>query len=400
MEAGAVAALHVDVGVRACPDFDPIFVIEANFDGPPGPFWAQMEATLGPASADAALLQAPRGWRRTAVRRGHQARLALSARALSRDEDAAPQRLPSGQPRAGARPHPAAKASCSWRPATALAQADPTHTQSLSRHHRPSRFTRSCAPQLLGRVSLAGDAGAGAHFPAPNGSTIWRRFLGFVFVALLLPVDSRLGAGADHDDRGSSSSCSRCWAALVGASAVADAGAAGRRGRPDAFRRAHDRQDALQRTKLIPVRRGGGGAVLVASAAFVVASLLGVARSPRRSPARISTRWGRPPGRRARPVQPRLHAPALVLWLRWLERRDPSQDAPPVDERLLREMAHREDWIPQNHMGSVVLVKPGMLRMALFRAGHLRPRPAPAGQSRPTAISAACARFTSPTGRS
>jgi len=28
-------------------DYDPIFVIEANFDGPPGPFWAQLEATLG-----------------------------------------------------------------------------------------------------------------------------------------------------------------------------------------------------------------------------------------------------------------------------------------------------------------------------------------------------------------
>ena len=33
-------------------------------------------------------------------------------------------------------------------------------------------------------------------------------------------------------------------------------------------------------------------------------------------------------------------------------------------------MTRREDWIPQNHMGSVVLVKPGVLRMALFRTGH------------------------------
>ncbi len=63
-------------------------------------------------------------------------------------------------------------------------------------------------------------------------------------------------------------------------------------------------------------------------------------------------------------------APVVVLWLRWLERRDSSQDAPPVDERLLGEMARREDWIPQNHMGSVVLVKPGILRTALFRTGH------------------------------
>ncbi|CAN5740339.1 hypothetical protein BH11PSE3_BH11PSE3_29910 [soil metagenome] len=61
----------------------------------------------------------------------------------------------------------------------------------------------------------------------------------------------------------------------------------------------------------------------------------------------------------------------VVVWLRRLERRDPSQDAPPVAPRLMDEMARREDWIPQNHMGSVVLVKPGVLRTALFRAGHL-----------------------------
>lgn len=34
-------------------------------------------------------------------------------------------------------------------------------------------------------------------------------------------------------------------------------------------------------------------------------------------------------------------------------------------------MTQSEDWIPQNHMGSVVLVKPGVLRAALFRTGHL-----------------------------
>jgi hypothetical protein len=62
---------------------------------------------------------------------------------------------------------------------------------------------------------------------------------------------------------------------------------------------------------------------------------------------------------------------AIILWLRLLERRDSSQDAPPIDQHELRKMTHREDWIPQNHMGSVVLVKPGVLRMPLFRAGHL-----------------------------
>jgi hypothetical protein len=63
--------------------------------------------------------------------------------------------------------------------------------------------------------------------------------------------------------------------------------------------------------------------------------------------------------------------PLLVLWLRYLERRDSSHDAPAVNEGLLREMIRREDWIAQNHMGSIVLIKPGVLRMAIIRAGHL-----------------------------
>jgi hypothetical protein len=63
--------------------------------------------------------------------------------------------------------------------------------------------------------------------------------------------------------------------------------------------------------------------------------------------------------------------PAIFVWLRWLERRDSHHDAPRIDQRELRKMTRREDWIPQNHMGSVVLVKPGILRTALFRAGHL-----------------------------
>lgn len=61
----------------------------------------------------------------------------------------------------------------------------------------------------------------------------------------------------------------------------------------------------------------------------------------------------------------------ILAWLRWLERRDSSQDAPPVDEEVMRQMAQREDWIPQNHMGSVVLIKPGVLRTIIIRGGHL-----------------------------
>ncbi len=62
--------------------------------------------------------------------------------------------------------------------------------------------------------------------------------------------------------------------------------------------------------------------------------------------------------------------PALILLLRWNELRDSSQDAPPVDDAVLREMVRREDWIMQNHMGSIVLIKPGILRSLIVRAGH------------------------------
>ena len=60
----------------------------------------------------------------------------------------------------------------------------------------------------------------------------------------------------------------------------------------------------------------------------------------------------------------------ILAWLRYLERHDSSQDKPPIDEEMVRQMAQREDWIPQNHMGSIVLVKPGILRMIIIRAGH------------------------------
>jgi hypothetical protein len=34
-------------------------------------------------------------------------------------------------------------------------------------------------------------------------------------------------------------------------------------------------------------------------------------------------------------------------------------------------MIRREDWVAQNHMGSIVLIKPGVLRTVVIRAGHL-----------------------------
>jgi hypothetical protein len=58
----------------------------------------------------------------------------------------------------------------------------------------------------------------------------------------------------------------------------------------------------------------------------------------------------------------------LLVWIRLLERADPMQDEPPVDPRILREIMTLEDKVAQNHMGSVVHVKPGVLRTASLRA--------------------------------
>jgi hypothetical protein len=44
-----VPALHfMSLSVFPGFDYDPLFVIEANFDGAAGPFWAQLEAAIGP----------------------------------------------------------------------------------------------------------------------------------------------------------------------------------------------------------------------------------------------------------------------------------------------------------------------------------------------------------------
>src|SRR5437879_6325426 len=43
-----VSSLHfMSMSVFPAAEYDPLFILEANFDGPPGPFWGQLEAVLG-----------------------------------------------------------------------------------------------------------------------------------------------------------------------------------------------------------------------------------------------------------------------------------------------------------------------------------------------------------------
>lgn len=57
-------------------------------------------------------------------------------------------------------------------------------------------------------------------------------------------------------------------------------------------------------------------------------------------------------------------------WLRWTERRESSVDRPRMDEQLYRDMIRQEDWITQNHMNSIVHIRPGVLRMLIVKLGH------------------------------
>ena len=59
----------------------------------------------------------------------------------------------------------------------------------------------------------------------------------------------------------------------------------------------------------------------------------------------------------------------VLAWIRYLEARDTSNDAPKTDDRQLRALVENEDQITQNHMISIVHVKPGLLRAVLIRAG-------------------------------
>lgn len=59
----------------------------------------------------------------------------------------------------------------------------------------------------------------------------------------------------------------------------------------------------------------------------------------------------------------------ILAWIDVLETADPPQTAPPLNEQKIRDQIASEDRITQNHMISIVHLKPGVLRAILIRAG-------------------------------
>jgi hypothetical protein len=388
----SVPSLHfMSMSVFEDPHYDPVFVIEANFDGPPGPFWAQLEQAHGTRLRD--MLRCCKrpsdeaGPLYDAVTAEHSRRPIapyLEARTLR------PSVFHHGN-RGLTRDRILNEGKLFLATRTELAQADPAIPNPY-RAMTAQQIHHTLRAALLPRFAWL-DEPRPARIPLAERVADWLRVLLFAFAVLFclsIPGFVVLGllwifapAAAIWLVTPDWWELTLGWRQLLVFAGVAGLGAVLLVGFwPARFGEAAPRRSGgltlSPRNKLTslahPVTFTAfvfGVAVVCAAAMALAAALLAVAFG--------IVAWRELSG--VWPLTVRImtvgvlgafafSVPAILLWLRWLERRDSSHDAPPVDERMLRQMTRREDRIVQNHMGSVVLVKPGVLRMALFRTGH------------------------------
>jgi hypothetical protein len=284
----AVPALHfMSLTVFRDDLYDPVFVLEANFDGEPGPFWAQIEAAIG----------AP-------------LREMLRCCKPPRDETAA---LFDAVTRPDSR--------VPLAPFLEARTVRPLVSHQGNRNLDRARILQE--GKLFASVQKELNGGHYQNTPAPDLQQRLRAALLPHYPWLGAPIAPRFGA-AEH------------LADLV-------------------------RFIAFLLVVLVVLAAPWWGLVFVAS------------RLTEYWPAWLT--WPRP--WLAIPLALLLVALAAALsvfavilpWLHWLERRDPSHEAPAIDENAMREMARHEDQIAQNHMISLVQIKPGVLRAVLLRVG-------------------------------
>lgn len=304
----AVPTLHfISMTVFEDAHHDPVLVIEANFDGPSGPFWASLEAAIGP-------------WLRDMVRCCKRPRDGTAAMFDAIVADRA--RLPVAPFFEARTVRPAAGHQGNRGLTRARIEAEAALFQAVQEELEDrQRFAGMSTPGIhaaLRRALLPDFGWLEAESPlriarAENTSD-WLRLAGFGLTALLAVSAPAILA----------------WLLLPWwlvpllslVSSFAFARALGRRGGPKTS------------GGLLPPSLRVQGALALLLFSGVLPVVLGV-----------------------------------LCWLRWLEERDQPQDAPPVDEEEVRRMSAREDRVLQNHMGSVVLVKPGALRAVLIRGG-------------------------------
>lgn len=353
-----VPALHfMSLSVFPGFDYDPLFVIEANFDGAKGPFWAQLESAIGPelramlrcckrpldndgplfdsiVAPNARAPIAPYLERRTLTPTVYH----HGNRGMTRDRILAEHKLFEAT-----------------RVELRCANVDgPNPYRVLTPSQIHAKLRAAVRPDFAWL-----DQPAPARIPLAENIGDWARLIGFVVAAVfLLSVPGLFISLAMPIDRyfillavlfvGIALLLKRIGVALPGTEVATRF----------SFLKLFLRQ-------LLPLALFVLGYLVVAVAIGTPLSMLLTGRSFDAAWHGMITwlLWGLA----SAPVT----IAGIVLWLRVLERADASQDAPPVDPKMLREMARREDWIPQNHMGSLVLIKPGILRMILIRAGHM-----------------------------
>lgn len=352
-----VPALHfMSMSVFPGYDYDPLFVIEANFDGMPGPFWAQLEAAIGadlrrflrcckvPLDGTAALYKA-------ITEPDSRAPIApyLEAKSLT------PTACHHGN-RGLTRDRIIAEGELFLATRQELSQANPGGPNPY-RRLTPVEIHAQLRTTLLPHFVWLSEK-APVRIPLAENIGDWLRLSGFivaVVLALALPgflLKTQLPW--------------QQFSALMGGLFVIFALFLSRMAPP--------LPGTETATQLSFVRILLKAAIPVALVLALLAAAVALISAPVRmlvmggpflesfQAMAIWGGWGA--------VSALVVVTGLLVWLRRLERRDASQDAPPVDPKFLREMAQHEDWIPQNHMGSVVLIKPGVLRAVIIRAGH------------------------------
>ncbi len=358
-----VPCLHfLSMSVFESEQYDPLFLIEANFDGAPGPFWAQLEALAGetlrdmlrccrePLDDDAALFRRvtePRS--REPVAPYLEARTELPSvfhhgnRGLSRDRIRADAGL--------------------FRALRAELDAPENQGPEPYRGEPPARIHERLRARMIPshpwldepapvRVSGSQRASDIARLLGIAMVIVFLLSLPGIILALLLPREIYVGA--------------ICLLALLALSLGYS------------MRRPLEGTAVETPFSLVTfLGRNAVYALLVLAA--IVLGIIGVAvglawavdLATGLIPGGVGTWW-------REVAQPILLGqlslifivPGLVAWLRYLEVRDSTRHAPRIDEEIVSAMARREDWIPQNHMVSIVNIRPGVLRTFIVRLGH------------------------------
>jgi hypothetical protein len=366
---GLVPSLHfMSMSVFPAADYDPLFILEANFDGPPGPFWGQLEPVLGddlraivrcckrPLDGDAALYDAVSqpGSRAPVApymeaRTQHPSVFHHGNRGLTRDRILGDYALfrdvcnELDKP-----PSPLSKNYHAFAPTDLHAEL---RAAMLPGH----QWLNEPAPE---RISVIEDLADRARAAAFLLAALMALSSPGLLLASLVPwyLDLPL--------------------MIVVALALSGLTYINRRGLPGT--------EIKTSFNALTFLLGHSTKFLIAAAIYVVGTsiVLDVVVS---LSSRVLHLIGLSPSLGfAAAWWPSVHVailglfsllfltvPLLLFLLRRSENRDASQDAPHVQERMLREMLRREDWVTQNHMGSIVLIKPGILRTIIIRAGHL-----------------------------